>query len=98
MKIRILSSALGDLKNGGKFYEEQGQGLGQYFQDSLFSDIDCLALYGGIQAIKRGYHRMLSKRFPYAIYYRMNGQVAEVWRVLDCRQHPDKIRRALEKT
>jgi len=48
MKIRILSSAYNDLKAGRKFYEKQGEGLGEYFFDSLFSDIDSLMLYGGI--------------------------------------------------
>ena len=51
MKIRILPSATEDLKTGKNFYEEQRQGLGQYFMDSLFSDIDSLGLYGGIHAI-----------------------------------------------
>ena len=40
MKIKILSSALDDLSEGRSFYEKQGEGLGEYFFDSLFSDID----------------------------------------------------------
>ncbi len=95
MKVRILPSGMADLEKGKDFYDEQGQGLGQYFMDSLFSDIDCLALYGGIHSIHFGYHRLLSKRFPYAVYYRLNEGVAEVWRVLDCRQRPGKIKNAL---
>ncbi len=71
MKIRLLSSALDDLSKGRLFYEKQGEGLGEYFFDSLFSDIDSLALYGGIHQKYFGYHRMLSKRFPYAIYYKL---------------------------
>jgi len=48
MKIKLLSSALDDLSEGRSFYEKQGEGLGEYFFDSLFSDIDSLTLYGGI--------------------------------------------------
>jgi len=70
-------------------------GLGQYFLNTLFSDIDSLALYGGIHSMHWGYHRLLSKRFPYAVYYRVTDDAIEVWRVLDCRQHPRKIKRAL---
>ena len=44
MKIEILSSAMSDLMEGRQFYEEQGEGLGEYFFDSLFSDIDSLTL------------------------------------------------------
>jgi hypothetical protein len=48
MKLRILTSALNDLADGRAFYESQGAGLGDYFFDSVFADIDALALYGGI--------------------------------------------------
>ena len=48
MKIKLLSSAKNDLAIGRSFYEKQGEGLGEYFFDSLFSDIDSLILYGGI--------------------------------------------------
>ena len=47
MKIKLLSSALEDLNEGRLFYEKQGEGVGEYFFDSLFSDIDSLTLYGG---------------------------------------------------
>jgi hypothetical protein len=43
-----------------------------------------------------GYHRLLAKRFPYAIYYTVQGEVAVVWRVLDLRRDPLRIRRALD--
>lgn len=97
MKIRILTSALIDLAAGREFYDRQGEGLGAYFFDSVFADIDALALYGGIHLKVYGYHRRLASRFPYAIYYRMGseGEVI-VYRVLDCRQDPAKVRRGLK--
>ena len=48
MKLRLLSSAYHDLADGRDFYDRQGEGLGTYFLDSLFSDSDSLALYAGI--------------------------------------------------
>ncbi len=45
MRIKILSSAVEDLHAGRLFYENQGEGVGVYFFDSLFSDIDSLAIY-----------------------------------------------------
>lgn len=42
-----------------------------------------------------GYFRALSKRFPYAIYYKVNGEDIEIWRVLDCRQNPGRTAEAL---
>jgi plasmid stabilization system protein ParE len=96
MRIRILDSALEDLDRGRVFYDRQGEGLGAYFIDSLFSEIDSLVLYAGIHRKVFGFHRALAKRFPYAVYYRIEEEdVVLVWRVLDLRQAPGKIRRAL---
>ena len=95
MRLKILPSALGDLANGRAFYAKQGESLGAYFFDSLFSDIDSLELFGGIHRRVFGYHRLLSKRFPYAVYYKMDGDVVVIWRVLDCRQKPEKTQQAL---
>ncbi len=96
MRIRILPSAIEDLEAGKNFYERQAPDLGDYFQDCLFSDIDSLVLYAGIHRVVFGFHRLLSKRFPYAVYYRLvGGEVAVVYRVLDCRRDPARIRRSL---
>ena len=96
MKIKILESALEDLKRGYDFYEKLSEGLGGYFIDTLFSDIDSLQLYGGIHQKQFGYHRMLSKRFPFAIYYKVQEETVIVYAVLDCRQNPRKIQKRLK--
>lgn len=97
MRIRLLSIAVGDIESGRRFYERQQAGLGDYFLDSLFSDIDSLLLYAGIHQKVFGYHRTLSRRFPYAIYYRVAGEEIQVWRVLDCRQNPVSIANRLKQ-
>ena len=72
MKIEILKSAKNDLKSGYLFYERQQKGVGQYFLKALSSDIESLILFGGIHEIHfKKYYRMLSKRFPFAIYYKI---------------------------
>ena len=78
------------------FYEKQGSELGEYFFDSLFSDIDSLTLFAGIHEQHFGHHRLLAKRFPYAVYYKMDEDVVVVRRVLDLRRHPDTIQNALK--
>ncbi len=92
MKIRILSTAETDIEEGYRFYELQSPGLGSYFLDSLYSDIDSLAYFGGIHQVVFGYYRLLSKRFPFAIYYRIIDDVVMVYAVLDCRRKPTWIR------
>jgi plasmid stabilization system protein ParE len=97
MKIRLFTSAFNDLAGGRNFYERQGDGLGEFFLNSLFSDIDSLVLYGGIHRKVFGFHRLLSKRFPYAIYYQLeSANSVVVYRVLDCRQRPRSTRTALK--
>ena len=97
MRIRILESARLDLLDGYRFYEVQATGLGQYFLDSLFSDIDSLLITAGVHPVHFGqYYRLLSRRFPFAIYYRIEGQHVLVYAVLDCRRHLSVIRARLE--
>lgn len=99
MKLRILDAASRDLIEGYHFYEKQQGGLGGYFLDSLYSDIDSLLLYAGIHAVFYGqYHRALSKRFPFAIYYRVNDQEISICAVLDCRRSPAWIKTHLTNT
>lgn len=97
MNIKIIESAKEDLKEGYYFYESQEIGLGNYFLESLYSDIESLKLYSGIHGIQFGeYHRLLSKRFPFAIYYRTDNKDIIVYAVLDCRRNPAWIRKKLE--
>jgi len=71
MKIKIIESAINDLRIGYDFYERQGKGLGWYFWNSLFSEIESLEIYAGIHRKVFNFHRMLSKKFPVAIYYKI---------------------------
>ena len=91
MRIEILESAREDLDLGQTFYERQNPGLGMYFLDSLSSDIESLLLYAGIHPVYFDrYHRMLSGRFPFAVYNRLEGDVVRIFAVLDCRQDPER--------
>ena len=95
MKIEILDEAQEDLIEGFRFYESIEAGSGSYFLDCLFSDIDSLLLFAGIHQIVYGYHRSLSKRFPFAIYYDIASEQIRVHAVLDCRRNPSWIRNRL---
>ena len=65
MKLKILASASQDLIDGYWFYEKQSAGIGEYFLDTLFSDIDSLIVSAGIHPIHfEKYHRLLLKKIP----------------------------------
>lgn len=98
MKIEVLDKAEQDLVDGFRFYESQSPGLGDYFLDSIFSDIESLQLYAGIHAQHFGYNRLLAKRFPFALYYRVEASVIRIYAILDCRKNPLRAFNRLIKT
>ncbi len=87
-EVLILEAAAVDLFEGKDFYDRQRSKLGVYFFDSLISDIESLEIYAGIHSVHFGFYRMLSRRFPFAIYYNLSGSTAEVVAVLDMRRDP----------
>ncbi len=87
-EVLLLEAAAIDLFEGKDFYDRQRPRLGIYFFDSLISDIESLKIYAGIHSVHFGFHRMLSRRFPFAIYYNLSGSTAEVVAVLDMRRDP----------
>ena len=95
MRVEISTDAHEDLANGHAFYERQSSGLGGYFADTLYSEIESLQIYAGIHPIRNGFYRMLARRFPYSIFYQIEGDVARVYAVLDNRMNPIRIRRML---
>ncbi|HHJ38225.1 MAG: hypothetical protein AXA67_00975 [Methylothermaceae bacteria B42] len=93
MRIKLSSTAEQQLLSGYHFYEGQSEGLGDYFLNSLMADIDSLQIYAGVHAIHFGkYHRLLAKRFPYSIYYRIENGNVLVFAVLDNRRNPEWIK------
>ena len=91
-KIIALEEVATDLDNGEQFYDSQEPGTGTYFRDSIVADIESFQPYAGIHAKHHGLYRMLSVRFPYAVYYTLKADVAVVVAVLDMRRNPASIR------
>jgi hypothetical protein len=64
MTIEILDKAEDDLVEGYLFYEAQQAGLGVYFVQNLYPDIESPRLNAGIyRVVYLDYHRLVSKRF-----------------------------------
>ena len=93
MNLHFHERAVADLIDGQSFYERQSPGLGDYFHKSLYSEINSLRLYAGIHRKISGCHRMVSRKFPYAVFYKIEGGDVWIWRVLDCRRDPRWIER-----
>ena len=97
MRIEILDRARQDFLDGFRFYGKQAEGVGCYFRDSILADIESLHLYAGVHAKQFGFYRMIARRFPYAIYYRLEERVVRIHAVLDCRRNPAWIRDRLTR-
>lgn len=95
MRIQVLDEAEEDLRAGREFYERQEPGVGDYFAAALAADIDSLLLFAGIHPHEFGFHRALSKRFPFGIYYLVENAVVRIYAILDLRRDPAWIRRRL---
>ncbi|MEA3240771.1 MAG: type II toxin-antitoxin system RelE/ParE family toxin [Pseudomonadota bacterium] len=96
MKIKYLGSAKQDLRDGFLFYESLEPGLGSYFLETLYADIDSLKLFAGIHSVHfKKYYRILSKRFPFAVYYQIDGENIKIYAVIDCRKNPAWIRKKI---
>jgi plasmid stabilization system protein ParE len=97
MRVELRVEARHDLLEGAWFYEQQRERLGDYFTDCLFEDLDRLETEAGIHATVFGLLRKLSKRFPFAIYYRVAESIVDVVAILDCRRDPERIAERLRR-
>jgi hypothetical protein len=94
--IKLSDTAVGGLKSGYSYYERKEAGLGEYFKNTLLAEIEGLRVTAGIHRMVHGNHRMISRVFPYAIYYKFSNDTAAVRAVIDCRRYPDWIESQLQ--
>jgi len=95
--VEILDKAEDDLVHGFQFYETRQPGLGSYFLESVFADMESLQVHGGVnRVVYRNYHRALAKRFPFAIFYTVSRGTVFVDAVVDCRRKPAWITKHLK--
>ena len=93
IEVLISENALEDLTEGFLFYEAQEPGLGDYFVACLRADIEGLRISAGVHRIVyRDYHRLLSKVFPFGIFYAVEEQRAVIWAIIDLRRNPAWIK------
>ena len=98
-KLKITEYAKNDLEIAYEFYEAQKEGLGNYFIDVILSEIKMLEFYGCLHQKVFNYHRMLSKKFPFGIYYECDKKekIIYIVGILDLRKNPVSIEKYLQK-
>ena len=90
-EVNILPSAVMDIVRGRYFYDQFELGLGQRFRDYVVGEIDKLQENAGVDPMRLDYYCRFANRFHQTIYYRMDGRVVTVWRVLDQRFDPRRV-------
>jgi hypothetical protein len=93
--VVVLAEAAEDIEAAREFYDSVEVGLGNYFADSIITDLESLALFHGVHAKHFRFHRMLASRFPFGIYYEDSNEETRIFGVLDLRGDPSRIRTAL---
>ncbi len=91
MRVELRDEARDDLFRAMDFYDRQRRGLGHHFYEQIFEDLEALKSQAGIHSHSHGFHRKSSKRFPFDIYYLVEGQIVDVAAILDSRQDPGVI-------
>jgi plasmid stabilization system protein ParE len=93
-RVSIRPEAKADLQDARNWYEERCAGLGDEFLAAaaeallrMETDPERFPLY------YRGFRRVLTRRFPYKIFFRIEGEAVIVFRILHGAQdHPRTLR------
>ena len=94
MTVVILEDAAEDLESGAQSMNRARPELAITFSIQSFP---ILTLWFFLPVIYFGFHRMLSKRFPFGIYYEVEDDALYVYAILDLRRDPLWIRKRLRE-
>jgi plasmid stabilization system protein ParE len=89
VEIRLRPEAAQDLADAAEWYEEQRAGLGHEFLDEARATLSTIAEMPSMYAqIHRSARRALMQRFPFGIFYRIDGDRIVVLAILHGSRHP----------
>ena len=101
MNLQLHELAKHDLSQGGEFYESQEPGLGDYFFESLESDLDDLLKIHTTNdltftpQVLFNHFVSRSSKFPWSIYYQTQENLILVQAILDQRFSPNRLKQIL---
>ena len=94
--LRFLPQVETDVSSGRTWYGGRAPGLGEEFLRVFYACAE--ELTGNPQMypkVHRGFRRRLLRRFPYAIYFRIEGDRVVVFGLFHCARDPRRLRREL---
>jgi plasmid stabilization system protein ParE len=91
-QLEIREEALGDIEEAAEWYERQQAGLGADFVRTIRQAIRSLpenALRYRLRDRRRNVRWFLPPRFPYRVFYRVQGRLIAVFAVIHAARHDE---------
>ncbi|MGD0059647.1 MAG: type II toxin-antitoxin system RelE/ParE family toxin [Verrucomicrobiia bacterium] len=89
MEFVFHPQALAEFKAEIVWYETKQDGLGAAFADDVLRTIDLLCLFPRIGSPEEaGVRTMMTKRFPFLIYYEVQEHKLWIWAVMHASREP----------
>lgn len=89
---------LDDLREASRWYEDEQEGLGQRLHDTFFQALSVAGRTPEIFLKAHGeFRRILLKRFPYALYFRLHEDTVVFVLLFHGARDPRELRRALRE-
>lgn len=90
MTFRFNSEALAEYIAAGQYYNRQMPGLGDEFADEVEAGIQAvISAPHTWRVIENDVRRFLVGRFPYGLYYTIEGSMVVIWAVKHLHRDPD---------
>jgi plasmid stabilization system protein ParE len=94
--LRFLPQVETDVQNGRSWYEKKAPGLGEEFLRVVYTCSQELSRNPAMYPRVHGeFRRRLLRRFPYAIYFRVEADHVIVFGLFHCARDPRRLRREL---
>ncbi|WP_249013126.1 type II toxin-antitoxin system RelE/ParE family toxin [Marinobacter sp. M3C] len=89
--VRLRDEAESDLREAAEWYQLQMSGLGGEFLDSVSASFDNLGSNPLLYPVfYKDIRRVLLKRFPFGVYFRIEAQTVQVIAVIHGSRHPGR--------
>ena len=93
MPVLVRPAAAADIDEAFLWYERKRPGLGEQFLETVHTAVETIAAHPSrYPVIHRNTRRLLLRRFPYAIYYRVYDDVIIVVACMHGRRSPKRWR------
>lgn len=90
--LRFLPEVTEDIMTAYTWYEEKAIGLGEEFLRIFYAHVASICRAPFIcSKVHQEFRRGLLQRFPYAVYFRIDGETVIIFGVFHCARNPSMV-------